>query len=345
MVAIRNNEAERFLGRPQPQIRLYLFFGADTGLVSERARAMLRACVDDVKDPFQVVELEASALASDPQRLVEEANTVGLFGGRRAIRIAAGAGNIIPAFGAVIADPPQECTIIVEAGALRGDSALRQLFAQERFAAAIECMPDSEDDLARLVDAEVARAGMKIAAPARDMLVSLLGADRLTTRAEIEKLILYAHGQSAIGLEDVLANSADASALVTDEAIDGAFAGNHEAVSETLERVFTSGTDAGGFLAQALRHAIIAHRIRLEIDSGASSERAVDTITRAMPVPYPRKAALTSHAKAWTSPRLGRAISGIAEAIHRGRREPHLAPQIAIRALWAIALAGRSARR
>ncbi|MDF2118471.1 DNA polymerase III subunit delta [Roseiarcaceae bacterium H3SJ34-1] len=345
MVAIRSNEAERFLAKPQPQIRLYLFFGTDTGLVSERARSMLRQSVDDVKDPFQVVELDSSDLSADPQRLIDEANTVGLFGGRRAILVAAGAANIVGAFEPLIDDPPKDCTVIVEAGALRSDSALRKLFAQERFAAAIECLPDSEDDIARLVDAEVAQAGLKISEPARDMLVSLLGVDRLTTRAEIEKLILYTHGQTTIELDDVLNNSADASALVTDEAIDGAFAGNHEAVSETLERVFSSGTDAGGFLSQAMRHAVIAHRIRLEIDSGTSPDRALDMVTRSMPVPYPRKAPLLSHAKTWNAPRLNRAVAVIAEAIKRSRREAHLAPEIAIRALWMIALAGRSARR
>ncbi|MDH7798006.1 MULTISPECIES: DNA polymerase III subunit delta [unclassified Beijerinckia] len=345
MVAIRSSEADRLLASRQEHIRFYLFFGADTGLISERARKALRLSVDDPKDPFQVVEMTSEELASDPQRLLDEANTVGLFGGKRAVFIGSGSGNIAPAFEPLFDVPPVDSTVIVEAGALRSDSALRKLFTQHRQAVAIECNPDREEDLVRLIDAEVARAQMKIDPDAKELLVSLLGADRLTTRSEIDKLLLYAHEKGVVDLDAVLQSCADASALVIDEAIDGAFAGNHAAVSETLERVFAAGNDPGGFLIQALRHAVIAHRARLEIDSGTPADRAVETATRIMPVPFPRRAPLSVHARQWSAPKLARAVTTLGDAIRRSRLEAHLAPEIATRALWSIALAGRNPGR
>ena len=39
--------------------------------------------VDDVADPFALVRLDGDTLTSDPARLVDEATTMPLFGGRR----------------------------------------------------------------------------------------------------------------------------------------------------------------------------------------------------------------------------------------------------------------------
>ena len=48
---------------------------------------MARASVDDPQDAFQLVRMDGDAIASDPLKLADEANTIGLFGGRRAIRV------------------------------------------------------------------------------------------------------------------------------------------------------------------------------------------------------------------------------------------------------------------
>ena len=88
MVALKTSEIESFVARPDPARAVVLVFGPDAGLVSERVDAIVRASVDDPDDPFSLVRLDGDAIASDPARLVDEATTVPLFGGRRAIRAA-----------------------------------------------------------------------------------------------------------------------------------------------------------------------------------------------------------------------------------------------------------------
>src|ERR1700730_9605639 len=83
MVAVKSHEAERFLARPPPHIYLYLVFGTDAGLVTERARKIVSRAVDDPKDPFQLVRIGGDELANDPARLAVKVNTIPLFGGRR----------------------------------------------------------------------------------------------------------------------------------------------------------------------------------------------------------------------------------------------------------------------
>src|SRR5207247_10720464 len=52
MVGLKASDAETYVARPDPGRPIALLFGADAGLVSERAEAMICTAVDDIKDPF-----------------------------------------------------------------------------------------------------------------------------------------------------------------------------------------------------------------------------------------------------------------------------------------------------
>src|SRR3979411_3438041 len=90
MVALRGKEIDAFLARPDPGRPIILLYGPDSGLVRERAEALLASAVHDPSDPFSLVRLDGDELSAEPSRLVEEAMTIPMFGGRRAIRVRAG---------------------------------------------------------------------------------------------------------------------------------------------------------------------------------------------------------------------------------------------------------------
>src|SRR5574341_723128 len=97
MVALKAAQVDAFVARPNPAQPIVLLFGPDAGLARERAEALIRASVDDPNDPFSLARLEGDDLAAEPMRLVEEASTVPLFGGRRAVWVKAGTRNFAPA--------------------------------------------------------------------------------------------------------------------------------------------------------------------------------------------------------------------------------------------------------
>src|SRR5919109_1081553 len=68
-----------------------------------------------------------------------------------------------------------------------------------------------ERDPGRLIDEALQKAGVTMGLEARQALKRNLGGDRLASRSEIEKLMLFAHGQQTIELDDVLAATGDAS--------------------------------------------------------------------------------------------------------------------------------------
>src|SRR5476651_1287148 len=119
MTAIKAFDVDKFIAKPDPAQPIVLVYGPDAGLVRERVDALVRASVDDPNDPFAFVRIEGEELSGNPSRLVEEAHTVPLFGGRRAVLVRAGARNIVAAVEPVINAPSSECRVIIEAGDLR----------------------------------------------------------------------------------------------------------------------------------------------------------------------------------------------------------------------------------
>ena len=105
-----------------------------------------RLSVDDPNDPFALARLEGEDLAAEPSRLVEEAQTIPLFGGRRAVWVKAGSRNIAPAVEALLAAPDSECRVVIEAGDLRRNAPLRALCERAKNAAALPCYADNERD-------------------------------------------------------------------------------------------------------------------------------------------------------------------------------------------------------
>ena len=181
MVAIKAANADAFVARPDPARPVVLVFGPDSGLVSERVNALVKASVDDVNDPFSLVRLDGDELAADPARLVDEASTVPLFGGRRGIWVKAGGRDFAASLEALLAVPIRDCRIVIEAGDLRRTAALRSICERAPKVAAIACYADTERDLGRLIDEELRSAGLAIAEDARAALLPLLGGDRRST--------------------------------------------------------------------------------------------------------------------------------------------------------------------
>jgi len=339
MTAIKASEVDRFIARHDAGEPIVLVFGPDAGLVRERVDALVRASVDDPNDPFAFVRIEGEDLTANPSRLVEEAHTVPLFGGRRAVLVRAGARNISAAVETVIAAPSNECRIIIEAGNLGKSAPLRTLCEKAKVAAALPCYADSEAALTRLIDEEMRSSNLIIAPDARAALLSLLGGDRRASRNEIRKLALYAQGQERVTLADVMAVTADASALALDSVLDAAFAGRTAAVETEFTKARASGSSPATILSAAIRQVANLHKMRLAIDGGDSAEFAMKRAEP--PVHFTRQSQVSEALRAWTGPCLLRAMQQLAEASLEARRNSPLADTIAQRTLLSIAVSAR----
>jgi DNA polymerase-3 subunit delta len=335
MVALKSADIESFVARPDPSRSVVLVFGPDAGLVSERVDAILRASVDDPADPFSLVRLDGDTLASDPARLSDEALTVPLFGGRRAIRVRAGSRNIVPAVEGVLAAPLRDCRVVIEAGDLKRNAALRTVCERARTAVAIPCYADGDRDVGRLIDEELRTAELAMSPEARAALIPLLGGDRRASRAELRKLMLYARGQQTIELDDVVAVVADASALALDTLVDAAFAGRIADVEKEFSKAMVAGTAPFAIVGAALRQVERLHALRLDVESGSSASAVIERVQP--PIHFRRKALVETALRHWTAERLVKAMAMLGEASLDARRYADLAETIAQRAVTMIA--------
>jgi DNA polymerase-3 subunit delta len=343
MVALKAAEIETYIAARDPARPIALVFGPDAGLVSERADAIVRAAVDDPNDPFGLVRLDGDELAGDPSRLIDEANTMPLFGGRRAIRVKAGGRDFSAALEMLVGDPPRDCRIVIEAGDLRRNAPLRALCERAKTVAVIACYLDGERELGRLIDEEIRAAGLSIAALARAALLPLLGGDRRASRNEVRKLALYARGKREIDVDDVLAAVADASGLVLDAVVDAAFAGRAGDLEVQLGKARAAGIAPSRIVAAALTQAAQLHRARTGIESGTPTGDAVDQILPK--AQFRRRNAIEAALATWPAARLERVMAELAAAALETRRMSGslagLADPVVSRTLLTIAMGAR----
>jgi DNA polymerase-3 subunit delta len=335
MTALKGAEVEAFLRRPDSRYRVVLVYGPDAGLVSERLALLSRTLVEDPEDPFRLIRLEGDDIASDPLRLADEANTVPLFGGGRAVRVRAGSRNIAPALAPLLAAPPTDAVVLIEAGDLSPKNPLRSAVESAACAAAIPCYGDDIKDLPGLVERSLRDRGLEIDADARAALAALLGADRMASRSEIEKVALYAHGRGRVTLADVEAVAADTAAVNLDALVDAVFVGDSEGMDSVLRRCLEEGSDPGVLIGAALRHAFLLQKTRIAVENGM---RASDAENAAR-LYFKRKPAFQRQNRIWSAAALDEAIARLGEAQATVRRSPRVAGAIVSRVFLGMASA------
>ena len=342
-MTIVKRDPDRFLAKPDPAIRVVLIYGADEGLVSERAERFARAVTGD-GDRLGVARLEMDTVADDPGILADEANAIPMFGGRRAIMIrVAGQRSIEPAIRAILDAPPVDSWVILAAGELRTTSPLRKLCEGDPGAAAVPCYADDEKDLDRLIDEETGAAGLAIADDARAALKEVLGADRRVSRSEVAKLCLYAADGGAISIDDVRAAVGDAAAFAVDETIDMMALGDLAGLERGYRRLLAAGTPGFVIAGTALRHLNFLEKSRARFDAGVSAKALVD---RARPaIFYRRQSSVMQQIPRWSTSRLARAFAILDRAMVDSRLNGAIADIVIGQALRLVGALAAGASR
>ena len=264
-----------FLSKPDPKVRAILVYGPDSGLVRERGEALAKAVAQDLDDPFRVSSLTGTALASDPARLHDEMAALSFTGGRRVVRVREAGDAVGELFdGFLGAPPPGDSLCVVEAGDLARRSSLLKAFEGADIAVAIPCNADDARGLADLVRSVLGDRKVRASAEAQDYLVDHLGSDRGVSRAELEKLVLYAGEGGEIGLADAIAVVGDSAALTVEGAIFAAAEGDPPRLERTLTRAFEEGESAVSIVRAAMRQFGNMHLVASRLAAGASADDA-----------------------------------------------------------------------
>lgn len=345
MVAVKSGEIDSFLKRVTARNNpvtpaVYLIFGPNTGLVHERSETLAASFVDDIQDPFQLIHIDGDSLTSDSSRLIDEANTISLFGGKRCVWVRSGSKTFSAALEPVLKSETLLSPIIIEAGDIKNTNPLRTACEKSKIAYCIPCYTDTERDIAALVDQTIRNEGLTLSKEARLAVLENLSGDRLATQSELSKLILYAQsglkeGRNEISVEDVEAILANVSNLITDAVIDAAFSGNAQRLEKDAQRLIAEGIHGSVVLNAALRHAFQLLSMKLDIDQGTPISKSVEQWRG---LHFKRKATIAQQVGRLSSSSLNMIIQNVSHALLETRQQPVLANTITLRTLLQISV-------
>jgi DNA polymerase III subunit delta len=344
MAEIKSHEFEGFLAKSAKHYRIFVIYGPDRGLVAERASAIASATGVDLTDGFALIRLDVSDVQSDPGRLIDEVNAFGLFGGQKLIWIrgAANEKQLIDGLSHLAAHPPEGSYLLVEAGDLKKGSGLRKVAEGERSIACIACYQDDARALNALIDAELATANLRITPAARELLLDSIGGDRIASRNEIQKLILYCMNDELIDEKHVLEIVGDASAVSTDEVVDAVLSGDPDTFLHAVQKVIASKTAVFLVLQGTMKQIQLLETMRLEMDERQQqAAQVMQSLGRG--IHFKRKPIIEKALRNWNSTDLARESARLNAAILQSRQNASLEDNLAIQTLLATTL--QSARR
>ena len=303
---LTGRHVSNFLERPDPAVLAVLVYGPDGGLVRERLQALAVTVVEDLADPFRVVELSASELSRDPARLADEAAAIALTGGRRVVMVRGAGDGQAGTLRGFLDAPMGDALVLVEGGDLGPRSSLRGVFEKAKNAAALPCYRDEPQQIETLVDAVLGAAGLSISAEARAYLAANLGADRGVSRRELEKLVLYKGADGTVSLEDAEASVGDSAALDLDDVAFAVAAGDVAGLERSLTKALLEGSNPVAALRAVARHYQRLQRAGAACEQGKSIKEAIESLRP--PVFFRHRPVFQDHLAKWPLGRIGAAL-------------------------------------
>ncbi|NQV84503.1 MAG: DNA polymerase III subunit delta [Rhodospirillales bacterium] len=344
---ITGSRLASFLRQPGPEIAAVLLFGPEQGLVHERALTLAKTIVEDLSDPFRVVELSGAALKADPPLLVDEAAQLSMTGGRRVIRIVEAVDGVSGIFETFLKSANTQAFVVAEAGNLTPQSSLRKLFESSKNAASIGCYEDSAGDLRSVIQESLGRLGLTASVDAMAYLIENLGANRLVTRGELEKLALYVNGgglqdSTVVSRENAIACIGDSAAMSLDLVVYAATGGDSQGLDRALAKAFDEGTSPIGILRAVQRHLQSLHLTIGKIEAGMAADKALFAIRP--PINFKFKSQFQAQLRNWRLGPLAKALDLITETEMDCKSTGFPAAAGCHRALMRIAQAARARR-
>jgi DNA polymerase-3 subunit delta len=335
-------QLKRFTDRPDANLRALLIFGADEGLVRERAAMAAAAIVDDPKDPFRVTELDAAGLLADPARLADEAAAISMMGGRRLVRVSRAGDRHSALFREFLAAPPGDGFVLVTGDDLGRNSSLRKAFEDAPNAAAIECGYDSAETLDGLIDHVLTGQGLTMTEDARMHLRANLGGDRMISRQELEKLALYKlGGDTVVTVEDARACVGDSSAEAFDAVGKAAARGDMKGLIAALAKAEETGESPIGLLRLTARRMQRLHLVASLAERGVQLDAAFKMLK---PPAFQQEGnEMRLLLNRWSAKKLATALSLLLEAEMLCKTTGMPAESITARAMMRLVAAARSA--
>lgn len=270
----------RVIDRPDPNVRFYLFCGADEAQ-SRALGARLLKSLDAEK-----FAIPGGSLKADPALLADEAAAIGLFGGKRLLWIEPASDEIAGAVETLLQLPAAESIAVAIGGDLKKSSALRKLAeAAPNALAEVSYMP--EGDAAERMIQDLARAeGLTMRPGIATRIAAACANDRAVAAQEMAKLAIYLDATPAApkeldsrALDEVGADMPEGG---FNRLADLAFSGDLAGLAEELSALSEGGAEGVPVVRSLQRRLLTLAPLRARIEAGERPGDVMASVDKAM---------------------------------------------------------------
>lgn len=259
------------LPKLRPDVRLYLFHGADDAGAVDLARRLAATMPDAER-----VDLDGATLKKDPGRLADEAASPSLFGDARVIRAGPIGEDSLEAITLLLDADRGGSPVIATAPGVKASGKLVKLALDSPRAIAVACYEPSAADLDKLTQAMLAAHGLRPAPGLAHRLTELGGGDRAVIAREVDKLALYLDAAPDrphdATLADLEAIGADLGESEQAAAVDALIEGKAGELGAGLVRLDEGGASPVPWLRALQRRLIALGDMRTAVDRGEPAE-------------------------------------------------------------------------
>ena len=292
-----------------PKASAILLYGQDYGLISERSSVIINSFFNNINDKhnsLNIIDLSNNTILSNPECLEMEANSISLLNDKKIIRIKDSSDALHKIISDYFVKPCQDCLILLLSNALSPRSKIRKIFETHQKAIALPCYSDDNKSILKLINSSLKYEGITVDDEGIQLFANYLGIDRLITKSEIEKAILYAGIDKKLNAEDIASFISDQASLGIDELYDYSLVGDLNRAYRVLDRIQKEGVPAIQIIRSFIRQMQSLYNIIHTLSINPNINNILDNFRP--PIYFKRKDNIKSHVKQWSLNKLNKAL-------------------------------------
>ena len=306
---IQNFKIDQYCKDLSPVTPAILLYGQDYGLISERSSLIINSFLNNINEKhnsLNIVDLSNSNLLLYPESLEMEVSSISLLSSKKIIRIKDASESLLKIIEDYFVYSHPDCLIILLSDALSPRSKIRNLFEGHNDAVILPCYSDDKKSILNLINSSLKREGVFVEQRDIQFFANYLGIDRLITKAEIEKAVLYAGKEKKLNSNDFTSFISDQASLGIDELYDYSLNGNLEEAYRVLTRIQKEGVPFIQIIRSFIRQMQSLYNIIHNLSFNTNINSVLDNIKPK--IYFKRKDNIKGHAKKWSLGKLNKAL-------------------------------------
>ncbi len=341
MAVIKPQGFEAAFGSPSSKYKGALLCGPNWELLNRLKNKAVKIFTSNHPDG-EVVRFSDTDLAADTGRLLEELQSISMFGADKLILVDAASSTVHKACIGAVSVGWSDCLLLVTAGDLKKSSPLRKEFEASPDLATAICFEQSVGELLEYAATFMSGLNVAIDREAIELVVDAVGGNAALLQSELTKLASYAGEGGSVSLADATEIIAGNEAASMDGLIDAVFSGRPDAAVHAVTTLQQQGQQPASVLIALTNHCTLL----VEMAGAMETGRRPDAIVKEWrpPIFFKRHNALAGQLRSCSLQQLQTVAERLRIANSDVRRKPMVNWPVAERFVISAASSLRRAR-